>query len=435
MFIFIRETVLRSTDYIIPKEIASVVESIEDLSSFPPERFGSIKGFGTNGKSKGKLPSNLVTPSLLNSYYNIKSNDAMHTSQAVYESLSEMFSLSDLTTFSEATGVNLDSKMVLFAGDRPNNSSVCTDPAFDGCGESMLDIEYMMSVSKAMTTFYMTQDSDSFTDFLASVSSSKNAPLVFSVSYGMDESDADSITKSFNIEAAKLGLRGITIVVASGDDGVAGSNLRNDTSACRRFSPSFPATSPYVLAVGATQGPESGQSEVACASNTGGVITTGGGFSDAYPVPDYQAAFTSGYLANNIKFPDSKLFNPSGRGFPDVSVLGFNYLVASGGKVHPESGTSASTPVFASMLAIINSRRNSKNLPPVGFVNPALYSFASHQTDIFHDITVGENNCAASHATPNCCPMGFLATAGWDPITGLGSVDFEKLASAFHASL
>ena len=76
------------------------------------------------------------------------------------------------------------------------------------------------------------------------------------MSYGsIAQEDPTNDKARFNVEACKLGARGITVIIASGDDGVANFEARNNASLCG-FSPSFPATSPYVTAVGATQGPE-----------------------------------------------------------------------------------------------------------------------------------------------------------------------------------
>jgi tripeptidyl-peptidase-1 len=84
----------------------------------------------------------------------------------------------------------------------------------------------------------------------------------------------------FNTEAMKLGLRGITIVAATGDNGALSSS-----SSCN-YVPTFPASSPYVTAVGATQGIESGTTEVVCQGDPGGIITSGGGFSQANKRPN-----------------------------------------------------------------------------------------------------------------------------------------------------
>lgn len=77
------------------------------------------------------------------------------------------------------------------------------------------------------------------------------------------------------------------------------------------------------------------------------------------------------------------------------SLLGNNYAVAASDyELEYVSGTSASTPVFAAMISIINSLRADLNLSSVGFINPALYSMYYNTTSPFNDITSGDNSCS-----------------------------------------
>jgi tripeptidyl-peptidase-1 len=175
-----------------------------------------------------------------------------------------------------------------------------------------------------------------------------------------------------------------------------------------------------VTAVGATQGIESGTEEIACTSTTGGLITTGGGFSSHYEQPSWQAAAVEKYFSV-AKQPVAG-YDKSKRGYPDVGVAGHNYAVTVGGQSLAESGTSASAPVFAAMVSLINSARLADGKSAVGFLNPALY--AMNNTGVFNDVTSGENNCAAQAEV--CCDEGFHASIGWDPLTGWGSLDFQK---------
>lgn len=116
---------------------------------------------------------------------------------------------------------------------------------------------------------------------------------------------------------------------------------RQNASACG-FTPSFPATSPYCVSVGATQGPEAGTAEVACTSATGGLITTGGGFSIYVNRPDWcgrscciccaafvfnahlnrQADVVDNYLKTGPNVPPRSMFSSLGRAYPDISVVG-----------------------------------------------------------------------------------------------------------------
>ena len=222
-----------------------------------------------------------------------------------------------------------------------------------------------------------------------------------------------------------MGLRGITVFVSSGDDGAAGSEARADPNQCG-FNPQYPANCPYVTTVGATMGPESGNPEVACSSQNGvSIITTGGGFSNLFSRPSWQDAAVRKWLKTS-QVPPTSMFNTTGRGYPDVSSLGNAYHVIIGGQDYQVSGTSASSPVFCGMVTLVNGDREVNGKPPLGFINPLLYSLPMH---VFHDITSGNNKCCAGQQNPVCCPNGFYCAPGWDPVTGRGSIDFAAFAS------
>jgi subtilase family serine protease len=194
------------------------------------------------------------------------------------------------------------------------------------------------------------------------------------------------------------------------------------------YHPQFPASSPYVTSIGGTQGPESGSPEISCQSQLGGVITSGGGFSYDFPTPYWQTDAVSYYLGNA---PEAFAgFNRNGRGYPDLSAMAVNYMTVVGALLEPVSGTSASTPVIAGMVSLVNSQRIRIGKGPVGWLNPALYALSSNvSTSFTNDITSGINNCVA-HATI-CCAEGFEAIEKWDPNTGLGSLDYAKFETQF----
>ena len=118
----------------------------------------------------------------------------------------------------------------------------------------------------------------------------------------------------------------------------------------------------------------------------------------------------------------------NGRGYPDISVAGASYLVAIGGNFYSLYGTSASCPVFAGMISLINAGRLQAGKSSVGFINQVLYNSYS---SFAKDVTSGKNNCAVGSSGASCCAQGFYATSGWDPATGLGSPDYASLKSLF----
>jgi len=86
-------------------------------------------------------------------------------------------------------------------------------------------------------------------------------------------------------------------------------------------------------------------------------------------------------------------------------------------------GTSASAPLWAGLIAIANQMAGH----PLGFINPGLYKLAqsSNYTQDFHDITQGNNSVSYKGVTV----PGYSAVPGWDPATGLGTPNAEKLLS------
>ena len=136
---------------------------------------------------------------------------------------------------------------------------------------------------------------------------------------------------------------------------------------------------------------------------------TSGGFSNIFAQPDYQADAVAGYL-KTLGNTNQGLFNASGRAFPDVSAQGVNFVVDVAGQGQGVSGTSASSPTFAAVVALLNDRLISAGRPTLGFLNPWLYA---EGYKAFTDITTGNSSIQCSDDDP---PRGFNATEGWDPV-------------------
>ena len=179
-------------------------------------------------------------------------------------------------------------------------------------------------------------------------------------------------------------------------------------------------------------GPETGAPEVPCTSDNNGGITTGGGFSTLYDIPSWQAEQVAGYMSTVMgtsKQPASG-YSTSGRGYPDVSLLAHDYIVTLDQGNYGVDGTSASTPVFAAFVALVNAQRIALGESVLGWINPALYAYADEI--ILADPNTLENNCCASEGTSTvCCNQGFFAVNGWDPLTGIGSINFTAFSQVF----
>lgn len=253
-----------------------------------------------------------------------------------------------------------------------------------------------------------------YADWLEYVLSVPNPPQTISTSYGDDE---QTVPLSYAIRTcasfAQLGARGVSLLFSSGDGGVGDGDANPATQQCKtndgrnatRFIPAFPASCPYVTAVGATVSiPEKA------------VDFTGGGFSNVFPTPLYQVGAVASYLARLPAGTYQGLYNKFGRGIPDVSAQGDYFRVWYRGNPVHVGGTSASSPTVAGLVSLLNDARLSKGLPPLGFLNPLLYTKGVAGLT---DITEGNN--------PGCGTQGFNATTGWDPLTGLGTPNFGKL--------
>lgn len=303
------------------------------------------------------------------------------------------------------------------------DGSYCTYSAFGETGNSVLDPPYPDPQAGG---------------FKGSLECGVYKPTnVISISYGGQEADLPASYQERQCnEFMKLGIQGISLVVASGDSGVAGPAGDDNADGClgptgNIFSPDFPATCPYLTTAGATFLPPGGDvtkdQEVAVTR-----FPSGGGFSNIYPIPSYQASAVSNYFATaGTQYPyytgvnnsnigaNGGIYNKAGRGYPDVSAIGDNVLIFNAGAPTLIGGTSAAAPVFASVLNRINEERLAVGKKTVGFVNPTLYS----NPQVLHDITNGSN--------PGCGTQGFAVAKGWDPVTGLGTPNYPALLSLF----
>lgn len=142
-----------------------------------------------------------------------------------------------------------------------------------------------------------------------------------------------------------------------------------------------------------------------------------------FPAPSYQTSALKYYFSHNSPDYTSRQYNNTqhARGFPDISANGFQFPCSLKGSFYYCYGTSMSTPVVGSLITLINEERIKKGKGSVGFLNPVLYANAG----AMNDIKVGGNR--------GCGTSGFRSVTGWDPVTGLGTPDYEKLLKVFMA--
>lgn len=138
----------------------------------------------------------------------------------------------------------------------------------------------------------------------------------------------------------------------------------------------------------------------------------------------WQSNAVGSYLSSAKESDQSPVagYAVRGRGYPDVAFAGSKFLVRIGGKYFGISGTSASAPGVAGMFSNINAARMAIGKGSIGWVNPALYT---HADSFANDITSGHNKCSADGV---CCPHGYTAGPGWDPVSGLGTLNYGLMS-------
>ena len=313
------------------------------------------------------------------------------------------YKTADLTAYFSQLQVSPAPAVTAVSVDGASNKPVGNPNSADG--EVLLDIEVVGAIAaQAKIAVYFAPNTDQgFLDAITTaVHDNLRKPSVVSISWGGAESTwtAQSFT-AYDQAFQDAGLLGVTVCCASGDDG----STDNVTDGAAHVD--FPASSPNVLACGGTRLESSGgkiSKEVVW--NTGaGNGASGGGVSDHFPLPAYQAGAKVPVSVNPAHF--------KGRGVPDIAGdadPATGYQIHVDGKDGVFGGTSAVAPLWAALIALINEQLGKH----VGFLNTTLYAKGASG---LHDITSGTNGA-------------YQAAAGWDACTGLGSPSGQALLTA-----
>jgi subtilase family serine protease len=315
--------------------------------------------------------------------------------------------------------------------------------------EAVLDVEWSGAVAKKAIIKFVVSASTNTSDgtyLSAQYIVNHNLAPVMSMSFGLCEAALGASGNSFiNSLWQQAAAQGISVFVSSGDSGAAGCDSASASRATHGRGVNGLCSSPYSVCVGGTEFIDSNYSLYWSASNTGtmgsalsyipeavwnasgasGLWSGGGGASIVYTKPTWQ---------NGVGVPaDGK------RDVPDVSLSAAvhdGYLIFMNGNNLVCGGTSAASPSFAGLMALVVESRGTRQ----GNANPVLYSLATNQryggAAVFHDVKTGNNSVPGV--------TGFTAVAGYDQATGLGSVDADVLvshwkdaagAATFHLSL
>ena len=311
-------------------------------------------------------------------------------------------------------------------------------------GEADLDIEWAGAAAPQATLLYVY--SRDVMDAVQYAIDQNLAPVI-SVSYGLCEPlTLRSDMLSMQSWARQANAQGITWVNASGDSGGADC-LSGTSSSNAGLAVDSPANIPEVTGIGGTTFNEgSAQYWNATNSANGGSATSyipegvwndstpgnpasgGGGASTVFGQPTWQTGLG---VPNN-----------GARNVPDIALAASpghdGYMVYSSGQLAVYGGTSAGTPAFAGVTALLNHylvSTGAQNAAGVGNMNPRLYALAQAGTGVFHDITAGNNivNVTCGVRSRNCVAgtYGYAAGQGYDQASGLGSVDAYNLVTGW----
>lgn len=364
--------------------------------------------------------------------------------------------MSDVTAFRAKFGLPVNNPTIIVNGKDPG--IISGDET-----ESDLDVEWAGAVAKGATIKFVTSastnSSDGVTLSAQYIVQHVTAP-VMSLSYGVCEAQMGGSNAFYSSLWQQAAAEGIAVFVANGDSGSAGcdvpystgsSGANNTTPATQGFGINGLASTPYNVAVGGTEFNDSGspstywnasnsaqlasakgyipetawnESSYTAGSSSNGLYAGGGGTSMVWSRPGWQTG--TGVPSGTMRVT------------PDVSLTAAGhdgYVIEQGGALYLVGGTSAATPSFAGLMAIVNQYTHTTNGNP----NSKFYALASSVPSVYHDVTTGSNavpcaggshNCSAPAPSTNVGKMnGYSAGAGYDLPTGLGSVDANALVT------
>jgi kumamolisin len=406
---------IREGSISLPRELVGPVEAVLGLDNRPQAQ-PHFRIAGQKGDRAGKVAqaegfahphaaaaSTSFTPPQVAQLYQFPFNASAAGQTIGLIELGGGYRAADITAYFTSLGQKVPKvSAVLVDGGKnaPTNANGAD-------GEVMLDIEVAASVAPGATivVYFAPNTDQGFIDAVSTaIHDTKNKPSVISISWGGPESTWT--TQSLNAlddacqSAAALG---VTVTASTGDNG------STDGLSDGQNHVDFPASSPHVLACSGTTLQGSGStisSEVVWNDLSSNEGATGGGVSNFFPLPSWQAG-------SNVPKPTN---SAGGRGVPDVAgdadpLTG--YTVRVDGQSLVIGGTSAVAPLWAGLIAVANAQ-NGKS---AGFLQPAIY--AAKARSAFNDITSGTNYAGT--------PVGFKAGPGWDACTGLGSPVGTKL--------
>ncbi len=437
--------IANATDPAVPDALAEIVSGFLGLNDFHPHSMATkFTPVGTNGDNPEYnngtahflVPQDFVTIYDIGPLYTA-GFDGTGQKIAIVGQTDLVFS--DLSSFRTRYGLppSPPPVLVLYGADPGLNPNDLV--------EADLDLEWSGAIAPK-AAFYYVYGQDAFLAAVYAIGN--NTAPVISISYGGCE--IDNPVGVYRAIAQQANAQGITILSAAGDSGAAGCDSQGvDPFATRGESVTFPPDLPEVTGIGGTSFNEGSGSYWAATNSTNygsalmyipeiawnessqlfGLASGGGGVSAQVAKPAWQAG--------------PGVPNDGARDVPDIAMsaaLHDGYYITYEGELGYVGGTSAPTPSFSGILAMLNQYQVTKGFqagPGLGNINPQLYRLAQSAPSAFHDVNLGNNIQPCAQGTPDCLSgsYGYAAGNGYDPVTGLGSVDANNLVTQWNTAI
>lgn len=467
-------------DISLPAALSPVVQAVTNLSNFRPRSHMRVQPgqvVPTSKFTSSQSGSHFLTPADIETIYDIKAAQSAGfngSGQSIAIMGQSAVVLSDIENFQSASGLaKKDPTLVLV----PNTGASTINTGDES--ESDLDLEYSSAIAPGATIYFVysgSNNSASVNDSIEYAVDNDIAPII-STSYGGCETEyTPSEYAAENGVFEQAASQGQTVIAAAGDDGSTDCYGVSGLSTAQQqaLAVDFPASSQYVTAMGGTEfsaaNVASGSSYWTAAngsdvissaqsyipeqiwnddSSSIGISAGGGGPSVLNTTrPSWQTGVPGIPSGSTRLVPDISLdASPNNAGYlycsSDSQSTGITGSCSNGFRDSSNTdltiagGTSFTVPIFAGMVAMINQATGSTGQ---GVVNPTLYALAANPAtyaSAFHDITVGNNACLAggTYCTTAAANTSlYAAGTGYDEASGLGSLDFDNLLTAWKAT-
>ena len=210
--------IIRAEKYSVPSVLHEHVTSVFQTIQMIQMKWGRPVIYAVKQSTsiiQNHLVFGSIQPERLNRYYSVDNNTGSSlSSQAVFQSNKQYVSPDDLTAFQKVFNLPKQ-KVAKFVGGGQSNYICMASP--DNCSEGNVDMQYIMAISQGTPTTNWYTDLDNFAGWLLAIANTGKPPAVISISYGANEKFVSaSEFDAFNLQAVKLGLMGVTILVSSG---------------------------------------------------------------------------------------------------------------------------------------------------------------------------------------------------------------------------